>query len=252
MKWYKRGVFVIPSRCLRLNMIQHLILTFLFILTGSSFISSSSAHPASYAIWAVNSAITRGQGNGLDANGNPLVSYEHGELQWALRLLYERTGNETYYNYIKTGVDNVVSSNGSVGGGYRHVFSLNNLIGYLKSFPSVQLNFSWIPCGLAPLSCICTYLSCYPGFFHRETESSLYFSGTIRRKSRNTEQQRISSTTSCFTSTPVQHKDSSGTRRFIRTKGGWMAFTWVTFSMQPTSRRSNQITKLLGVCSTNY
>ncbi|KAI0782735.1 Six-hairpin glycosidase [Abortiporus biennis] len=77
-----------------------------------------NARPSSYAVWAVDSAISRGQGNGLDTNGKPLVSYEHGELQWALRLLYERDGNKTYYEYIKTGVDNVVSSNGTVGGGY--------------------------------------------------------------------------------------------------------------------------------------
>lgn len=174
MKWYKRGVFVIPSRCLRLNMIQHLILTFLFILTGSSFISSSSAHPASYAIWAVNSAITRGQGNGLDANGNPLVSYEHGELQWALRLLYERTGNETYYNYIKTGVDNVVSSNGSVGGGYRHVFSLNNLIGYLKSLPqcnsiSVRSPAGWPYFLVFVRTCLATQVSSIGKLNHHYT-----------------------------------------------------------------------------------
>ncbi|KAK7692079.1 hypothetical protein QCA50_005485 [Cerrena zonata] len=76
------------------------------------------ARPSSYALWGADSAIARGQGHGLDSSGNPLLLYEHGELQWALRLLYERTGNETYYNYIKTGVDNVVDSNGNVGGGY--------------------------------------------------------------------------------------------------------------------------------------
>ncbi|KAK7683392.1 hypothetical protein QCA50_013654 [Cerrena zonata] len=76
------------------------------------------ARPSSYALWGADSAIARGQGNGLDSSGKPLVSYEHGELQWALRLLYERTGNKTYYDYIKAGVDNVVDSNGNVGGGY--------------------------------------------------------------------------------------------------------------------------------------
>lgn len=74
----------------------------------------------SYALRAADSAIRRGQGNGLDASGKPLVSYEHGELQWALRQLFERTGNKTFFNYIKAGVDNVVFSNGSVGGGYRY------------------------------------------------------------------------------------------------------------------------------------
>ncbi|ETW75156.1 glycoside hydrolase family 105 protein [Heterobasidion irregulare TC 32-1] len=50
--------------------------------------------------------------------GSPVVSYEHGEFQWALRLLYEKTGNASYYQYIKAGVDRVVGSDGSVGGGY--------------------------------------------------------------------------------------------------------------------------------------
>ncbi|KAI0071603.1 glycoside hydrolase family 105 protein [Panus rudis PR-1116 ss-1] len=77
-----------------------------------------SARPSSYAEWAAASAIARGQGNGLDSSGKPLVSYEHGELQWGLRLLYERTGNKTYYDYIKAGVDNIVNSDGTVGGGY--------------------------------------------------------------------------------------------------------------------------------------
>ena len=54
----------------------------------------------------------------MDANGKPIVSYEHGELQWGLRQLFERTGNQTYFDYIQAGVDNVVFSNGSVGGGY--------------------------------------------------------------------------------------------------------------------------------------
>lgn len=73
----------------------------------------------SYALWAADSAIRRGQGNGLGTNGLPIASYEHGELQWGLRQLYERTGNKTFYDYIKAGVDQIVYSNGTVGGGYK-------------------------------------------------------------------------------------------------------------------------------------
>ena len=78
----------------------------------------AQAHPSSYAEWAADSAIRRGQGHGI-TNGAPLVSYEDGEFQWALRQLYERTGNSTYYDYIQSGVDNVVFPNGTVGGQYR-------------------------------------------------------------------------------------------------------------------------------------
>ncbi|KAH8103390.1 Six-hairpin glycosidase [Cristinia sonorae] len=104
---------------------------FTVLFTSLAFLLPSvlpSPAPRSFALWAANSAIVRGQGNGLDASGKPLVSYEHGELQWALRLLFERTGNHTFFNYIKQGVDNVVASNGSVGGGYSAVqFQLDPL-----------------------------------------------------------------------------------------------------------------------------
>ncbi|KAF9044438.1 glycoside hydrolase family 105 protein [Panaeolus papilionaceus] len=83
-----------------------------------SSISSSFARPSSYAQWAVDSAIRRKQGNGLDASNNAIVSYEHGELQWGLRLLYESTGNATYYNYILNGANNIVFDNGTVHGKY--------------------------------------------------------------------------------------------------------------------------------------
>lgn len=72
------------------------------------------ARPASTAVWAADSIIARGQGHGLDSSNRPTVSYEHGEFQWALRLLYEHTGNETYFNYIQSGIDNIVTSNGTV------------------------------------------------------------------------------------------------------------------------------------------
>ncbi|GAV99026.1 glycoside hydrolase family 105 protein [Lentinula edodes] len=81
------------------------------------FASLAQAKPNSYAVWAANSAIARGQGNGL-SNGVPLVAYDHGEFQWALRLLYERDRNETYLDYIKTGANNIVFDNGTVHGSY--------------------------------------------------------------------------------------------------------------------------------------
>ncbi|KAK7040746.1 hypothetical protein VNI00_009652 [Paramarasmius palmivorus] len=78
----------------------------------------SIAQPSSYAIWAADSVIARGQGNGLDSSGNALISYEHGEFQWGLRQLFERTGNHAYYAYIQKGVDNVVTDDGTPHGSY--------------------------------------------------------------------------------------------------------------------------------------
>ncbi|KAF7369093.1 Unsaturated rhamnogalacturonyl hydrolase YteR [Mycena venus] len=83
-----------------------------------AIIPVAQARPQSYAIWAADSAIARGQGNGLGSTGAPVVSYEHGEFQWGLRLLYELTGNQTYFNYIQAGVDNIVFPNGTVHGDY--------------------------------------------------------------------------------------------------------------------------------------
>ncbi|KAJ7267408.1 glycoside hydrolase family 105 protein [Mycena rebaudengoi] len=78
----------------------------------------TDARPESYAVWAADSAIARGQGNGLDSAGKAIVSYEHGEFQYGLRQLYELTGNQTYFNYIQAGVDNIVFPNGTVHGAY--------------------------------------------------------------------------------------------------------------------------------------
>lgn len=82
---------------------------------------TASARPQSYAVWAADSAIARKQGNGFDGAGQASVSYEHGELQWGLRLLYEQTKNVSYYNYILAGANNIVYDNGTVHGGYAYV-----------------------------------------------------------------------------------------------------------------------------------
>lgn len=87
----------------------------LFLL---SLASGSLARPQSYAIWAADSGISRKQGNGLDSSGKAIVSYEHGEFQWGLRQLFELTGNQTYFNYIQAGINNIVFDNGTVHGSY--------------------------------------------------------------------------------------------------------------------------------------
>lgn len=94
----------------------------LCLLSSLAFATPAFARPQSYAVWAADSAIARGQGNGLDSSGKPIVSYEHGELQWGLRQLFERTGNQTYFDYIQRGVDNIVFNNGTVHGSYTCVF----------------------------------------------------------------------------------------------------------------------------------
>jgi hypothetical protein len=88
------------------------------LLVAVAFLSHAYARPSSYAVWSADSAISRGQGNGLNCTNSTVVSYEHGEFQVGLELLYAKTGNVTYYNYIKTAVDSIISSSGGVQGGY--------------------------------------------------------------------------------------------------------------------------------------
>ncbi|KAL5521051.1 hypothetical protein ACEPAG_8973 [Sanghuangporus baumii] len=83
----------------------------LFLSFTVSFDIVEAAAPSFYAAWAADSGMARGQGNGL-VNGVPGVSYEHGEFQWALRLLYESTGNRSYFDYIKLGADTILSDDG--------------------------------------------------------------------------------------------------------------------------------------------
>ncbi|KAL0958806.1 hypothetical protein HGRIS_014126 [Hohenbuehelia grisea] len=92
---------------------------FVALAFSLSLLTHVAARPASYAVWAADSAIKRKQGNGLDGSGKGSVSYEHGELQWGLRLLYERTGNQSYYTYIQAGADNIVSSAGTLHDNYK-------------------------------------------------------------------------------------------------------------------------------------
>lgn len=89
----------------------------------SSLGTARAAVPSSYAVWAADSGIARGQGNGL-VKGAPAVSYEHGEFQWALRLLYDITGNETYLDYIKDGADTILSEDGQTISDYKCVIQL--------------------------------------------------------------------------------------------------------------------------------
>jgi unsaturated rhamnogalacturonyl hydrolase len=118
----------------------------MLILLSLTIASLVVARPSSYAEWAADSAIARGQGNGLDSSGNPIVSYEHGELQWGLRKLFERTGNATYFDYIQRGVDNIVFPNGTVHGQYKYV-GRSGFTWFGAYSNLALLILFWTPCG---------------------------------------------------------------------------------------------------------
>ncbi|KAG8959530.1 hypothetical protein FRC03_007871 [Tulasnella sp. 419] len=61
-----------------------------------------------------DSVIARGEGQGRDSSGKAFITYEHGVFQRSLEMLYNKTSNATYYNYIKTGLDRIVTSSGGL------------------------------------------------------------------------------------------------------------------------------------------
>ncbi|KAK7040745.1 hypothetical protein VNI00_009651 [Paramarasmius palmivorus] len=77
------------------------------------------ARPDSYAIWAADSVIARGQSTGLDSSGNPKVIYDDGEFQLGLRRLYDRTGNEKYYSHLLKAANTIVSDSGALPSSYK-------------------------------------------------------------------------------------------------------------------------------------
>jgi len=51
---------------------------------------------------------------GITADGAPFTTYEHGVFERALEMVFNNTGNTTYFDYLKTGVDNLISDNGTL------------------------------------------------------------------------------------------------------------------------------------------
>jgi rhamnogalacturonyl hydrolase YesR len=98
-------------------------LTTLILFSLVNLISSTPV----YSEWLASSAIARGQGNGLNSTGAPVDSYEHGTFQRALTHLYEKTGNKTYLNYIQTGLDNLITPNGTIQNYNLSEYTLDNL-----------------------------------------------------------------------------------------------------------------------------
>ena len=90
-----------------------LLLSFIASILISTALSSPHARatkPISEQV--ASSAMVRGQAN------SATISYEYGTFQRALYALYTKTGNATYYNYIQSATDKIVSSSGAISGGY--------------------------------------------------------------------------------------------------------------------------------------
>lgn len=77
----------------------------------SSFVAlSSAAVPLSQQM--ADSVIARHTPLGLSATGAPLTTYEHGVFETALRLVFNKTGDTKYYDYLKWGLDNLINPSG--------------------------------------------------------------------------------------------------------------------------------------------
>ncbi|KZW02459.1 glycosyl hydrolase [Exidia glandulosa HHB12029] len=98
----------------------------LFLLTAHARVHPRAERP--FSTWMADSVIARGQGHGLSTSGTPQVSYEHGTFHSALRQLVNVTGNATYAQWIQSGIDNVLNSDGTVGATYNmSAFTLDDL-----------------------------------------------------------------------------------------------------------------------------
>jgi len=86
--------------------------TLLKILLLTFITSVVNAVPLSEQMAA--SVIARHTLLGLNAEGAPLTTYEHGVFERALEMIFNKTENSTYYEYLKTGVDNLISNNGTL------------------------------------------------------------------------------------------------------------------------------------------
>lgn len=64
------------------------------------------------------SIVKRGHGMGHGQDNESFINYEHGTFQHALWDMYTHTKNKTYLSWIKKGIDNIVTPEGKVVGGY--------------------------------------------------------------------------------------------------------------------------------------
>ncbi|KAI3605015.1 hypothetical protein WG66_002002 [Moniliophthora roreri] len=96
-----------------LNCLVHLLTLFAFVEFRAL------ARSDSYAVWAADSVIARGQSTGLDSNGNPKVIYDDGEFQLGLRRLYDRTKDEKYYQHLLKAANTIVSDSGALPSSYK-------------------------------------------------------------------------------------------------------------------------------------
>lgn len=80
----------------------------------SSLLAAVALAAQPYSTWFADSVIDRGVLLGLDGNGAPFITYEHGVFERALEMVYNSTGNSSYLDYMTRGVDNVIADNGSL------------------------------------------------------------------------------------------------------------------------------------------
>lgn len=65
------------------------------------------------SIQGANTFLARDYANAL-SDGQPFITYEHGVAWRALEMVYNATQNMSYFEHIRSSVDNIVTQNGSL------------------------------------------------------------------------------------------------------------------------------------------
>jgi rhamnogalacturonyl hydrolase YesR len=84
----------------------------IFISLGAFCALAAAVTP--YSVRMADSLIARNTTLGLDDSGDPKTTYEDGVIERALEMVYNATGDSTYYAYQKSGVDNIINSSGGL------------------------------------------------------------------------------------------------------------------------------------------
>ncbi|RPA89113.1 glycoside hydrolase family 105 protein [Choiromyces venosus 120613-1] len=85
---------------------------FPIFLTAAILFLSPTIQCVEYSQLLTSSVIARNTPLDKDSTGAILKAYEHGVMERALAMVYNKTGNATYYNYLKSDIDNLISPSG--------------------------------------------------------------------------------------------------------------------------------------------
>jgi rhamnogalacturonyl hydrolase YesR len=86
----------------------------LYILSAAAVVTSAlvCSNP-SFSVRGAETILLRNYASGLK-DGKPFTNYEHGVGWRALEMVFNATGDVRYKDHIKSGADNIVTSEGDI------------------------------------------------------------------------------------------------------------------------------------------